>query len=122
MKNDDFYGINIMKYISQHEMYIREQLNTDCNYADLLKYHNKKLQWVQHERLVHLLVTMLVAIFFMFLFGMLMLIKYNLPVMLLLTIVTILLIAYIFHYFRLENKVQHWYKLSDEIYRKMAPK
>lgn len=122
MKNDDFYGINIMKYISQHEMYIREQLNTDCNYVDLLKYHNKKLQWVQHERLVHLLVTMLVAIFFMFLFGMLMLIKYNLPVMLLLTIVTILLIAYIFHYFRLENKVQHWYKLSDEIYRKMAPK
>ena len=122
MKNDDFYGINIMKYISQHETYIREQLNTDCNYADLLKYHNKKLQWVQHERLVHLLVTMLVAIFFMFLFGMLMLIKYNLPVMLLLTIVTILLIAYIFHYFRLENKVQHWYKLSDEIYRKMAPK
>jgi uncharacterized membrane protein YjjB (DUF3815 family) len=65
---------------------------------------------------------MLVAIFFMFLFGMLMLIKYNLPVMLLLTIVTILLIAYIFHYFRLENKVQHWYKLSDEIYRKMTPK
>ena len=122
MKNDDFYGINIMKYISQHETYIREQLNTDCNYADLLKYHNKKLQWVQHERLVHLLVTMLVAIFFMFLFGMLMLIKYNLPVMLLLTIVTILLIAYIFHYFRLENKVQHWYKLSDEIYRRMLPK
>jgi ABC-type multidrug transport system fused ATPase/permease subunit len=122
MKNDDLYGINIMRYISQHEAYLQEKMSTACDYESLLKYHDKKIQWLQHERLVHLLVTMLVAMLFMFLFVLLILIKYSLPVIALLAIVAVLLIAYILHYFRLENKTQHWYRLSDEIYQKIATK
>ena len=121
-KHNDRFGINMIKYCEEHEAYIQKQLNAAVDLERLLKYHNRKIRWLQHERLVHLLVTMLIAILFLFLFGMTLFIEGNLLVWLLLGIVMLLLVAYLFHYFKLENTVQHWYRISDEIQHNKAIK
>jgi hypothetical protein len=114
----DSRGIGVIKYARLHEAYIRKSLRGDCDREELARYHNMKIQWLQHERLIHLLVTLLFAFIFMFLFALLMLFPENWIILIPLSIVTVLLGAYIFHYFKLENTVQSWYKLYDEIDRK----
>lgn len=116
------FGINMIKYCKEHEEYIGEQLSSETDLKALLVYHNTKLQWLQHERLIHLIVTVLTAILFFFLFGLEIYLEANIPVLILLCGVMVLLAAYLFHYFKLENAVQHWYKISDEIYFKLKQK
>jgi putative effector of murein hydrolase len=112
----------MIKYCRKHESTIKQQLETSTDFQALLEYQNRKIEWLQHERLVHLLVTMLTAILFLFVFGLSLFIKDNLSILVLLGIVTVLLAAYLFHYFRLENTVQRWYLISDEIYHKLNEK
>jgi hypothetical protein len=108
----------MIKYCREHEAYLRKQLDAQADPFKLLEYHNRKIGWLQHERLVHLIVTVLTAGVFMCLFGLTLVLRGNILVLVLLAGVMVLLIAYLFHYFRLENTVQHWYRLSDEIYFK----
>ena len=110
-------GIGVIKYAKSHEAYIKAQIDAGCDLKDLAVYHNMKIQWLQHERMIHLLVTILFAVIFMFLFGLLMLFPENWLILIPLAIVMVLLVAYIFHYFKLENTVQSWYTLYDEINR-----
>jgi fatty acid desaturase len=114
-ENKSNHGIGVMKYAGEHEAYIRNCLEGDCDRKELARYHNMKIQWLQHERMIHLLVTILFALIFMFLFGILMLFPGDWLILIPLVIVIALLCAYIFHYFKLENTVQSWYKLYDEI-------
>jgi hypothetical protein len=108
------YGINIKKYCSEHEAYIQEQLSNRTNPDVLLEEHKLKIRWLQHERLVHLIVTFIIAV--LFLFAIYLFIALNNPaVIILIAIVLALLGAYIRHYFFLENTVQYWYKLYDSI-------
>ncbi len=108
-------GIGVIKYAKAHETYIRRSLRGDYDRIELARYHNMKIQWLQHERLIHLMVTILFAFVFMFIFLLLMLFPENWILLVPLVIVIVLLGAYIFHYFKLENTVQNWYKLYDEI-------
>jgi len=106
-------------YISRHEASVRERLwapLTQEELSDLLDEHLVKISWLQHERLVHLLVTMLFAVILMLLFVLLLLLPVPSAWLLVMTLLVLgLLVAYIFHYFRLENSVQRWYILADEI-------
>ena len=80
----------------------------------LLSYMHRWLLYFQHERLIHLIVTVLFAICDFISFGLFVLTeKWNLLPLLLL--VTVLLVPYIFHYFYLENGVQRLYTLIDEM-------
>jgi hypothetical protein len=117
-RKDDF-GIGVIKYAKEHEAYIESRLDDSVDLVELARYHSMKIRWLQHERLVHLMVTILFAVVFMFLFGLLMLFPENWLILVPLAIVMILLCAYILHYFKLENTVQRWYKLYDEIDRKI---
>jgi hypothetical protein len=121
LQNDRF-GINIIRYCKEHENYLQNQLNLQSDLKELLNYHNQKIKWLQHERLVHFLVTMLTAILVLFLFAMTFLLEENILIITLLILSMLLLTAYLFHYFRLENTVQHWYKISDLIYFKLNEK
>lgn len=74
-------------------------------------------EWIlffQHERLIHLLVTMLFALLT---FGSLVtfLATGFLPVIALFVLFLALLIPYIFHYYHLENGVQQLYDLYDQL-------
>lgn len=77
---------------------------------DVISNHLTKISFFQHERLIHLLVTLfytLLLIIFMTL-GILSFMFYFIAI-----IVSIFLIFYIIHYFRLENGVQYLYKQYD---------
>lgn len=80
----------------------------------LLKIHREKLSFLQHERLIHLLVTLAIALFTVLLFLATILTGscfFLLPDLLL----GCLLVAYLFHYRKLENTTQRWYGLVDRL-------
>ena len=72
---------------------------------------------MQHERLAHLVTLLFVCLFALLSLG------YTLaypavPCFILSGLLTILSAAYVIHYYRLENGVQKWYRLSNEIRNK----
>lgn len=72
-----------------------------------------QIRFFQHERLAHLLVMLAVAILCV---GVTLYLTVNviLPILLLDTLLFVLLIPYIAHYFTLENGVQKLYKIYDQ--------
>ena len=104
-------------YMKRHERYVREIVEKTLNQEarrDLLAYHDQQIRWMQHERLVHLLIMLFVCLFALLSLGFVLLAP-TLPFFILLALLIILSSAYIFHYYRLENGVQKWYELSREI-------
>ncbi len=74
-----------------------------------------KISFFQHERLIHLLVTLFYVIYVLIFLG-LSLLSYLFLIPFFIGL--IFLIFYIRHYFFLENGVQYLYKLYDEIISK----
>lgn len=83
----------------------------------LMSEHKDKIAFMQHERLVHFLVTMMFAIV-LSIFICAALVLENIGLAILDVIIIILLGFYIKHYFFLENTVQRMYKVYDEILKK----
>lgn len=84
----------------------------------LMAEHKDKISFMQHERIVHFLVTMMFAII-LSIFICAALIMENMGLALLDVIIIVLLGFYIKHYFFLENTVQRMYKVYDEILKQM---
>ena len=79
-----------------------------------------QISFFQHERLVHLIVTVTVAILTLMSAGIFIATSY-VPVIMLFTLLMVLLVPYIMHYYTLENEVQKMYAQYDrmlEIQRK----
>ena len=107
----------MIEYMKRHERYLKEMLEKNLDreaLINLLQYHDKQIQWLQHERFVHLVTMLFVCLFMLLAFGFTVMMP-SLPCMILTVILVILSVAYIFHYYRLENCVQRWYSLSNEI-------
>jgi len=112
-----FRVVSMIDYMKKHEAFVTAMLAKNLSKEDvteLLAFHDKQIRWMQHERLVHLIVMLFVCFFTLLIFGF-SLIRPSLPVLLLALIFLILSVAYLIHYFRLENGVQKWYGLSDQI-------
>ena len=112
----DKFGINIRRFCKEHEMRIEKELQNGGATQGLLAVHLEKLHWLQHERLIHLLVLMM-TVFAELFFAYLTLAHPNTnpasaAAMLLLAI---LLVFYFVHYFFLENTTQHWYRIADKV-------
>ena len=116
MDRNDNFGINIKQYCREHEAYIKtaEERGEDRN--KLLSVHMDKIRILQHERLVHLIVTVMVVFVELFLVDMAILHPELgiLPPLIMLGM-AVLLAFYFFHYFFLENTVQRWYKIADRL-------
>ena len=83
---------------------------------DLLSYHQQKIQYFQHERLIHLLVTLTVGLALLFSVFITFLIPK--PVIFFIDALFFLLfIPYLIHYRGLENGVQRLYKITDQLYK-----
>ncbi|MBN1473172.1 MAG: hypothetical protein JW914_01025 [Syntrophaceae bacterium] len=107
----------MIAYMKKHELFVREMLSKKLSsekLRELLAYHDKQIQWMQHERLVHLIVTLFVCLFMLLSWGFA-IINTSIPAIALAVLLLILSVAYIIHYYRLENNVQKWYSLSGEI-------
>jgi len=102
-------------YIKRTDDLLENKKITD----DVIKKHLIKIQFFQHERLIHLLVTLFYALFFL-VFAYLGFMFYMFFVIAL--ILLIFLLFYVIHYFRLENGVQYLYKQYDKMIEKNTNK
>jgi len=102
------------KYMKKHEKLISELLNENGDIDFLKKYHKEQIEIIQHERLIHLLVTLFFGLFF--LISVLFAVVFEKAALLPLAgVFLVLLVPYIFHYYRLENGVQKWYKIYNDM-------
>lgn len=108
------------RYLQQHEAFVRRSLDEphDAAFWDgLAVFHDAQLRFMQHERLIHLLVTLTVAVLAL---GSIAFVAVApmLPGFALAALLLGLVSAYLVHYFRLENGVQRWYHLANRIAEK----
>ena len=111
------------KYLTEYLIYIENRLES-CQSDELeaiLREHLDKIQFMQHERLIHFLVTMLFAFMFFMSMG-IFIMSENISLVLLMISILGLIVPYIRHYYFLENNVQKMYYIYDEILKKMAKK
>lgn len=98
------------KYLSNYLQYIDRLLETK-NIPDINKLkaeHLRQIQFMQHERFIHLIVTVLFAILLFICIGIFILSE-NIIFALLTVLILLPLAPYIWHYYFLENSVQKMY-------------
>ena len=89
----------------------------DVDWDAVLEEHLVQVSYFQHERLIHLIVTVTFALMTMLALGILCIAEY-LPMLALIFLLLVLLIPYIGHYYTLENEVQKMYGQYDAILQK----
>ena len=104
---------SIDEYVKSIDNLIKKSKNIDLE--ELKKEHLIKISFYQHERLIHLIVTISYAIF---LIAMIALSYFNNLFVIILFILLVFLIFYVRHYFYLENHVQYMYKQYDMLLEK----
>ena len=121
MKNK--YGINIRKWCEKHECEVEERIASSPDRNELYRIrfeHAKKLHWLMHERFVHLIVLFLVVIVLMFSIALLACAPDTTPAALPMCIIVFILTCfYVRHYFFLENTVQKWYTIDEDLASKI---
>ena len=80
----------------------------------------REIEFWQHERLIHLIVTFLFAIVTVAVL-LVMVFYASIPLLILFVMLLVLLIPYIRHYYILENGVQTLYVIYEEITRRTQP-
>ena len=104
-------------YLKRHEAFIRGQLacaKEGCDWAGLARFHRTQIDYLQHERLVHLLVTLFFGLATLLVLLFLAVHPQILAGVLLLLLLA-LLVPYLAHYYKLENGVQRFYHLANEL-------
>ncbi|MBN1938389.1 MAG: hypothetical protein JW843_02305 [Candidatus Aminicenantes bacterium] len=105
------------KYMKRHERDLLKSMAADPDpeaLKELLAFHDKQIAWIQQERLAHLITTMFFGLFFTLSLGFTVW-RFSLPLMVLTGLLLVMVTAYVFHYYRLENTVQRWYSISNRI-------
>ena len=96
----------------------------NVNWAKVMEEHLTQIAFFQHERLVHLIVTVTFAILeVLSMIGTVILAAMeqgNIALSIMTILLLVLLIPYIRHYYILENEVQKMYKQYDELLQKIG--
>lgn len=104
--------------ILNYRKYIDELLQQDgLDWEAVIREHLIQISFFQHERLIHLIVTVTFALLEVIVIG-LCVVSFTLGVGLLAIALLILLIPYIRHYYILENEVQRMYTQYDKMIEK----
>lgn len=112
------------KYIESYMNSVNAFINGDMKtgnsreLSEFLKEFDLKISYFQHERLIHLIVTVLFALMEIMSVCVL-LISVSIVPIILCFMFLVLLIPYVMHYYFLENSVQEMYKQRDIIYSKL---
>lgn len=101
------------KYLKEYVEQMDKLLEGNINDIDReIEKHLIKIEFYQHERLIHLLVTLAYAIMAIISF----IASTTTPMFVFVGIILVLfLIPYVLHYFFLENNVQYLYKQYDRM-------
>lgn len=108
------------EYLKAYMKTVSERLSkcqSSPEIEEILSEHKDKIAFMQHERIVHFLVTMMFAII-LTIFISALIFTDNMAILLLVTIILVLLVFYIKHYYFLENTVQKMYAIYDDILKK----
>lgn len=107
----------ILDYKYRIDTLIQED-SPETDWKKVLDEHLVQIGFFQHERLIHLIVTVLFALMTLTTIGIALIAEY--AYMFLATIMLlVLLIPYISHYYLLENEVQHMYEQYDFIKKRV---
>ena len=118
MRNDK-YGINMKQFCREHEARVTAALEAGEVTPELLEEHLRMIAWVQHERLVHLIVTVMVVLCELFTVDLVLLHpELGIVPALIMLGMAVLMGFYFWHYFFLENTVQRWYRIAEELREK----
>lgn len=97
--------------------HLLEAEDEEIDWEDEIKKHLVQIGFFAHERMIHLIVTVLFALMtvcvFLYLIG-----HFQLSLFLLFVAIVVLLIPYIKHYFLMENSVQYMYEQYDRMMNK----
>ena len=107
----------IIDYISYMDEILAKE-ETEISYQELLEEHLVQIQFFMHERLIHLLVTILFAVLTFATF-LALYVSFSMGLMILCLALLVLLVPYIFHYYLLENGVQKMYCQYDLLLKRM---
>lgn len=109
----DRFGINMKRYCREHEAMIATAPAT----GEVLERHMEMLRRLQHERLIHLIVLVLTCVAELFAVDLALLHPERAPLSAVAVLgLAILLGFYFYHYFFLENTVQRWYRIADDLH------
>ncbi len=110
----------LLDYTVRMENFLANDFSLDAGEA-VLEDLVLQIRFFEHERLVHLLVTLFFAL--LFVIGILFFYAFPaLPILALAVAFLALLVPYIRHYYILENGTQKLYSLYDELNRKLNGK
>lgn len=87
------------------------------DWEQVMEEHLQQVAFFQHERLIHLLVTLAFALFELLALGVFIL-SSNPGFAALACVLLVLLVPYVRHYYLLENEVQYMYKQYDRLQEK----
>ncbi len=107
------------KYLTEYRLYFRKMLEGEGTDLDgLMEYHKSQIEFFQHERLVHLIVTVLFAM--CTIIGLVVsFVTKELAFIILSALFLCLLIPYVSHYYFLENQTQALYDDYNELFEKI---
>ena len=96
--------------------------------AELIEYHKTMVQQFQHERFIHLVVTLFFALFMLLSFGMFLLAATSFPgqsgmmisggLGMITFILLVVTLFYIRHYYQLENGTQKLEEITKKLYQR----
>jgi len=110
------------EYLKLHEAFVRKALlesRDEGAWRSLRDFHLRQIRFMQHERLIHLLVLLTMAVLLLASIGFSS-VHPTLPGFGIAVLLLILVSAYVVHYFRLENGVQRWYHLANQLDEKVG--
>ena len=107
----------IVNYLNYIDGLLNEN-DINADYDKIIKEHLVQIGFFMHERLIHLIVTVIFAVCtllsaFAFLYFS------TIGLLLLTLLLLVLLVPYIAHYYRLENGVQKMYRQYDEMLKRL---
>ena len=110
----DRFGINMKQFCLEHEARVTAAVEAGESTEKLLEEHLRMIAWVQHERLVHLIVTVMVVLCELFTVDLVLLHpELGIVPALIMLGLAVLMGFYFWHYFFLENTVQRWYRIAQ---------
>ena len=115
------------EYMNSYINEVTDFMNSRMEAADadtvstLLCEFETKISYFQHERLIHLIVTVLFALMEIASIYVAA-VTLNLVSEILSIMFLILLVPYVLHYYFLENSVQHMYHMRDDLRKALARK
>lgn len=110
----------ILNYLKETNEFL-DNPPEDADWEEAIQEHLEQVQMFQHERLIHLIVTVLFALMTTSVL-VAMVVSFHISFVILLIPLLILLFPYINHYYLLENGVQQMYKQYDKMVEKKHTK